>query len=93
MASGATCERGAALARFMEEVAAIGGMPASRVRPESRLVADLGLELIALARLDLLLFERYGVRETFGGSAAGGEEPTVEAIFDAYLFKAKELRR
>jgi hypothetical protein len=83
---------GPTLVRFLGEVAAICGRPAHTVEPGCRLIADLGFDALAFARLDLLLFEVYEVRDTFRALDAGGRELTVEMVFERYAMVPWELR-
>lgn len=69
----------------MGEIAAIASVPAHEVRPESRLIADLGFDALAFAQLGVLLFEHYEVTGRMMAFNSGGEEMTVETLFDEQI--------
>lgn len=81
------------LARFLGEIAAIVAAPAREVRPDSRLVADLGFDALAFGQLGALLFELYGVRDAAISPSLGGEEMTVRKVFDSQIPAARRSKR
>lgn len=84
--------RSRALKTFIEELAEIAPAPRRPVKPDSRLIEDLGFDTVAFNRLGLLVYERYGV----GGLSTGSlrSEPlTVEAFFNVCVLAVQGADR
>lgn len=82
---------GATLELFMTHLAKIAPRLADAIRPDSRLLADLGFDSLAFTRLALLLFEHYHVEEV-STAALRSSDQTVAEFFASHVGAGRPAR-
>ncbi len=77
-------------AEFADRVAQAAGIPASDIEPESRLLADLGLDSLGLAELIVALIETYAPQSLMGDlDDRTWEELTAGALYEECVDDSK----